>query len=218
MDSMSLRILNQRPLIERTVRNMAHRYSTLSRSEVEAQCWESMWRVLQKKDGGNPRDIEGLYYFQCRSDLKGLVKWYSHRNKYVVATETQPDVVTDDDPLHYLTAQDALEATTRPLGGLLQEVMTGLGVKEAWAKQKVRKAKAALGLNADKGTRYTEEQKARILTFLGIPIGSPFDSSIGLTAHGYKPPCPQFGGLVAASYLIHYPANGQPSNSPRSNR
>ena len=164
MDAMSLRIISFKPLIERTVRNMAHRYNTLSRSEVEAQCWESMWRVLQKKDGGNPRDVEGLYYFQCRSDLKGLVKWYSHRNKYVVATETQPDVVTDDDPLHYLIAQDALEAATRPLGGLLQEVMTGLGVKEAWAKQKVRKAKAALGV---------EKALEVPTTWLVIPLRHP---------------------------------------------
>jgi hypothetical protein len=178
-----------------------------------------MWRALQKKDDGSTRDIEGLYYFQCRSDLKGLVKWYSHRNKYVTATETLPDAVTDDDPIHYLTAQDALEATTRPLGGLLQEVMTGLGVQEAWAKKQLRKAKTALGLQAERGAgRYTEEQKAQILTYLGIPIGSPFGSSIGLVERGYTPPCPVYGDLVAASFLIVHPMSEQPSNLPQSSR
>ena len=100
--------------------------------------------------------------------------WYNRRQRLVSFID-QPIVIEQvTNPENYLDALQTIERTRRPLRGLLTEVMEGLGIREAYAKTRLRAAMKALGLDRDGGAgRYTDEEKLRVLAYLGIHIGSP---------------------------------------------
>ena len=175
MDAASLQILSHSKEILKTKRALARVYRTLDASEVEAQCWESMWNALQKYERvGHP--LYAVYYWQVRSDLQRQVKWYEHRQRYLSFVESDPVIESWDSPENYLEALQNIERRRRPMRSMVAEVMEGLGVLEDAAKRRLKAAKKALGFdNRKAGSRYTEEEKVRILAFLGIQIGSPVD-------------------------------------------
>jgi len=173
MDAASRQILSHRSDIQNQSRILKRVYRTLDEREVEAMCWESMWRAIPKAQEKN-LPVISVYYWQVRSDLQTLMGWYNRRQRLVSFID-EPSVIEHfDSPENYLDALQTIERTRRPLRGLLTEVMEGLGIREAYAKTRLRAAMKALGLDRDGGAgRYTDEEKLRVLAYLGIHIGSP---------------------------------------------
>lgn len=215
MDSISLSILSHRSDIQRQCRILKRVYSSLDEREVEAMCWESMWRAIptaEKK--GLP--VAAVYYWQVRSDLSGLMDWYSRRQRLVSFIEDEIVIEQLDNPENYLEALQTVERTKRPLRGLLEEVMEGLGIKSAYAKTRIRDARKALGLTKSAGAgRYTVEQKMAVLAYLGIHIGSPVDSTTESGESGNTPPDAPAVTEAAGAFRNHAPLNGLPSTNPQ---
>ena len=178
MDAVSRQLISHQSEIKQTYRMLRNRYRTLDDREIEHQCWLSMWKAMQKYEAtGHP--LYSVYYWTVRSDLKDLTGWYSRRQRHVAFGGVEMDAEPDghhDSPDNYLAALEAVEATRRPLKGLLQEVMDGLGISKPYATTKLRAARKALGIECSAGGgRYTDEQKLTLLSYLGIEIGSPAD-------------------------------------------
>ena len=175
MDTMSRRIVEHTREIKNTARTLKSVFRTLDPDEVENQCWLSMWKALQKcEDLDHP--LYSVYYWTVRSDMKDLMTWYSRRQKYVSFVSEDILIEQVDNPQNYLEALETVHGIRRPIKGLLQEVMDGLGIQQAYAKKKLRAAKQALGIETKGGAgRYTDDQKLAILAYLGIQIGSPVE-------------------------------------------
>ena len=191
MDAASQQILSYRSDIIKQSRILKRVFSTLDEREVEAMCWESMWRAIPKAQEKD-LPVVSVYYWQVRSDLQTLMKWYSRRHRLVSFID-EPIVIEHlDSPENYLDALQTIERTRRPLRGLLTEVMEGLGIGEAYAKTRLRAAKKTLGLDRAGGAgRYSDEEKLRVLAYLGIDTDTPEHSAIESGGSGSnEQPCP----------------------------
>ena len=184
MDAMSLSILSHRSDIQNQSRILKRVYHTLDEREVEAMCWESMWRAIPKaQKKGLP--VISVYYWQVRSDLGDLLSWYNRRHRLVSFIDDPIIIEQTTNPENYLEALQVIEQSRRPLRGLLEEVMDGLGCGRSHAKVRLREAKNALGMDVSAGAgRYSDEQKMAILAYLGIHIGNPLHSTTGVDVSG----------------------------------
>ena len=203
MDEISLRLRNQTQTIERVSKLLQRRYRSLAPNEVYACTLMGAWRALQKQDAGLTHSFGSILWYAAMTECGTLLDWYTARQKRVSFIDE--DIVLEDldSPELLLEAQqihDHLESLEKPLRGLLEETMDGLGISRTEAKRQLQRAKAALGYQpGNAGTRYTDDQKKEILNYLGIPTSNRVDPSNPIENFEGRPPVSRSSGVAAVS-------------------